>query len=220
MFRVKENHPQHDHAHRRGPSQPDLPLDARPGQPVQDVKPHREERRDHVRPIRNRARLRILQPDVFELKDVESGQQQPRDEHDEAGRKEQVTDLHRVTVRAVVRVPDVNGSEDDQRQDQQQAQRQMNAEHHHVKPVLVGLVRIVFEPFEKRDCAEINRIGGEHRHQSEDEQQQDAQARTDRPHVFLFRGRWAGRDVVGCLRHGLQPCAQKNLTNFNRAGYK
>ena len=96
----------------------------------------------------------------------------------------------------------------------------MRAEHHHVKPVLIGLVRIAFEPFQESDGAEIDRIRGQHSDQPEDKQEEDAQLRTDGSDVLFLRRRGAGRDVVRCLGHGMLPCAQEILMNFNTAGYK
>ena len=55
MLRMQEDHSQHDEADRRGPLDAGPPFDARPREPVQDVEPHRQHRRDHVRPVRHRA---------------------------------------------------------------------------------------------------------------------------------------------------------------------
>ena len=73
-----------------------------------------------------------------------------------------------------MRVLYVDKAEDDHRQDEDESQPQVGAEHHHVKPVLVGEIRIVLNPFQKTYRAEINRIGGEHRRCRKNEIEQNA----------------------------------------------
>ena len=202
MRRVEKDHSQYEHADRGGPAESDLPFDARTGEPVQDVQPEGHDRCDDVRPISDRPQLRVFQADVFELKNVDARQGQPRDQRDQAGGEQQVADLHRPAVRTIVRVADVDDSENHHREDQQQAQTEVRSEHHHVKPVLVGLVCPGSQPFQKRHGAEIHRIGGQHSHQPENKQKQHAQLRPHRAHVSLLRRRAAWRGAVGRHGHG------------------
>src|SRR5439155_6097336 len=100
-------------------------------------------------------------------------------------------------------------------------QPKVRSEHHHVKPVLVGLVRPGFEPFQKCHGAEIDRIGGQHRHQAENKQKQEAQPPPHRAHVSLLRRRAAWRDAVSCRGHGLLKMngSPLKLTDPSRVGY-
>ena len=66
----------HGHADGRGPAQAHPPLDARPGQPVQDIKPDRQERGDDMRPIGDGAQARVFQAQVLELENINARQQQ------------------------------------------------------------------------------------------------------------------------------------------------
>src|SRR6267142_6150179 len=52
IVRVEKDRAKHRDAYDGGPTYTDAPLDTRPGEPMQDVHPNREERSDDVRPIR------------------------------------------------------------------------------------------------------------------------------------------------------------------------
>ena len=201
---MEKNHSQDDHADRRRPTQARLPLDARPGQSVQEVEPHGKDRRDDVRPVGDGAQLRILQPDILELENVDARQQQPRDEHDEAGGEEQVADFHRATVRAIVRIFDVEDAEDDNRQDEHKSQREVREEHGLVKIVLESDPTSPIEPLQKRNAGQVNRVRAHQRDQPEDEAEQNAQPRPHRAHVLLPWRRAARRNVICRRGHDLR----------------
>src|SRR4051812_31295326 len=79
---------------------------------------------------------------------------------------------------------DVDQPEDNHRQDQNQAQRQVRQEHIHVKVVLVGFPRAALEPTEKRDAREIGRVGSQGGDQPKNRIKQESQPWTNRPYVF------------------------------------
>ena len=75
MCRMEEDHADDGNANCGTPTKACLPLDARSRQPVQDVKPGRQQGRDDVRPIRQRTQPRIFQPQILELKDIDARQE-------------------------------------------------------------------------------------------------------------------------------------------------
>ncbi len=166
---MEENHSQDADTHGSPPAQPNPPFDARPGQPMQHVQPNGNDRGDHVGPVGHRTEPRIFQAQVLELKDIDPSQQHSGNDEHQAGGKKKVADFHRTPVGPIVRVLDMQRAEDDYRQHNQQSQQQVGAEHHHVKPVLIRGVRIVFRPLQKRDSAQVDRVGRQHRHGGKDE---------------------------------------------------
>src|SRR6266508_2331817 len=98
MFRMQQYHAKNDDSHCGGPAQSKLPPDPGPGEAVKDVEPDRQDRRDDVHPVSERTQLRILQPDILELEDVQSSQRQSADENDQAGREKEVANFDRTAV--------------------------------------------------------------------------------------------------------------------------
>ena len=60
---LQDQHQGREQAGHRGPAQADLPLDAPPGEAVQDEEPGARERRDHVHPVGDRALGRVRDHD-------------------------------------------------------------------------------------------------------------------------------------------------------------
>src|ERR1041385_2675495 len=100
--------------------------------------------------------MRILEPDIFEVENIDASQQQSGNQNDEAGGKEDVAHFHRAPVWTVMGVFDVNEAEHDDWQDEQQTKPEMRAEHQHVEPALVSCIRVRLNPFKKADRAQVN----------------------------------------------------------------
>src|SRR5581483_6570636 len=75
MRRMQQHHGQRDRADRGAPAQPGAPFDPRAGEAMEDIEPQYEEGRDHVRPVGDRTQMRILEPDVFKLENIQAGEQ-------------------------------------------------------------------------------------------------------------------------------------------------
>ena len=186
--RVRRMEEQH-HERRRGGGEAELdadaPLDLRPGEPVQDVEPDCEQRRDHVRPIGDVPRVGILEAEILEAEDVGAGQCKSGHQHDDTHDEQRIADAHRATIGPVVRVLHVDQPKEQIGHDQHQPEDQVGEEHELIEIVLIQLRAV--DPFEKRDRREVERVGAKQRDERENEVEQVAQLRTDRAHVFLPR---------------------------------
>lgn len=182
---MKEDHREHNHTYRHPPPQTDPPLEAGAGQPVENVKPDRQQGRDDVRPIQRRAEIWI-----FDDKEIKPHQSEASEQQDEADAKKQISDPHRPAVGTGMGVPDVSQSEDDKWQDQQQSEDQMTQEHELVEIILIS--DFLIQPLEKGNAGEVNRIGPEQRHQAEYEIEEQSKPRANGSHVLRPGGRVIG----------------------------
>ena len=117
---------------------------------------------------------------VLDLEEVESRENDPRDQQNQTGGEQRKAGADRPAVRAVVRVADMQRPEHHQRQDDRQPQHQVEQEHVLVEVVLVNLLLV---PLENRDADQVDGVHAQQREQGEDDQQERFEARADRRYV-------------------------------------
>src|SRR5256885_5418957 len=150
IMRVQRIHRSDRDSTRAHPAQSHAQFDARSSEPMQDVEPYRHEWRDDMRPVCAGAQRRI-----FQIKyPANANERQPREQQQQAHPKQQVSDAHRTAIWAVVSILNMEGAEDDYRQDEQKSQHQVREEHVHVEIVLECLARSLFF-FKQKTAYEI-----------------------------------------------------------------
>src|SRR5882762_10585762 len=83
----------------------------------------------------------------------------------------------------------------------------MRQEHIHIEIIFEGLARAALYPAEESDTREINRVSAQNRHQSEDDVEQNTQARTNRPYVLHAGSRRLGRAISAHIQN---ECSKEN----------
>ena len=101
-----------------------------------NIKPNREQRRDHMGPVRNRTQIWILN-----FKPFNSHQGHSREEQNQAHDKQRVPHPHSASIWTIIGILDVPDPKNNKWNQQKQAQDEMGQKHHLVKVVLVKISR-------------------------------------------------------------------------------
>ena len=179
IARVQPCHGQGKGAGDRAPYQTNTPADASTGQPVKDEQPHRDQWRDHVRPVDDSTHFRIAQLET-QPEHVESDQDQAADQQQQTRGEQRVAGADRPSVRPVSGVANVQHAEDHHRQDQDPTQYEVQQEHELVEIILINLAT---NRFEEGNAGQVDRVDAHQGDESEDDGKELFQARPDRRHV-------------------------------------
>ena len=180
----------HEDHHRRGdgraPGDSHLPANAWPGQPVQQIKPDAEQRRDDVSPIRHGPTALTL--DLNPLEAIEAHQHHARDQHHQTDGEERIADIHRLSVGPVPGVGDVDPIEDQEGHHEEQPQDEVGQELNLVGVVLVAHPAGPVFPGHEGDGEQVHRIGPQERQEHPNGVQDPAKPRADGADVALRCG--------------------------------
>ena len=171
VLRLDQQHDTGKRRRERSPSPSELPVDPLAGQTVQHVEPRQRKRRYHVHPVGAVAQHRILQ-----VEEAEAGQRDSRQQQHERRGKERDPGADRAPVGSLPRIAEMQGTEDEYRNDDQEPEHQVQQKHDLVEVVLQ---RLAGPPFEPGDRAQVDRVDGEQREQREDGEQEPSEPRSD-----------------------------------------
>ena len=130
-----------------------------------------------MQPVDQRPQVRLLQIEET----LDTHEQHTRQQQHETREEQCVPDTHRAAVPPPPGRSHVYEAENQKRNNDEEANGQVQHEHNEVEVVLVNqpLPPPPADPLQKRDAGQINRIGRRHRHQGQNAIEQNAQPRTD-----------------------------------------